>query len=116
MRIGRIEDVTPVPTDSTRRKVGSYSIDLNYLYLFASHRVVAVVVVYRRSLHVALKMLCDSRIVSFIVSFMSLEFIVAALDTQHVLLRACPVVVPVSHLSRLYRCGRYIRTRVSSRL
>lgn len=34
MRIGRIEDVTPVPTDSTRRKVRMFAI-LHFLYLFA---------------------------------------------------------------------------------
>ena len=31
MRIGRIEDVTPVPTDSTRRKVGPVSLIVCYL-------------------------------------------------------------------------------------
>ena len=31
MRIGRIEDVTPVPTDSTRRKVGPVSLIGCYL-------------------------------------------------------------------------------------
>src|SRR5579863_10625304 len=31
MRIGRIEDVTPIPTDSTRRKVGPVSLIVCYL-------------------------------------------------------------------------------------
>ena len=34
MRIGRIEDVTPVPTDSTRRKVCTYIFELKFhLYI-----------------------------------------------------------------------------------
>ena len=34
MRIGRIEDVTPVPTDSTRRKVITYIFELKFhLYI-----------------------------------------------------------------------------------
>lgn len=36
MRIGRIEDVTPVPTDSTRRKVRSLSA-LSYTEILTSH-------------------------------------------------------------------------------
>ena len=45
MRIGRIEDVTPVPTDSTRRKVRRL-VSLNlWLYLTPLSRVVAVVAV-----------------------------------------------------------------------
>jgi len=46
MRIGRIEDVTPVPTDSTRRKVctTSQNFDGPFLTIFPD-RVVAVVVV-----------------------------------------------------------------------
>ncbi|KAI0343767.1 hypothetical protein BDW22DRAFT_1207309 [Trametopsis cervina] len=50
MRIGRIEDVTPVPTDSTRRKVRSLRIlTLRKVLMQYSHvsRVVAVVVVSR---------------------------------------------------------------------
>lgn len=48
MRIGRIEDVTPVPTDSTRRKVCSASPSLPIVHSSCSvffFRVVAVVVV-----------------------------------------------------------------------
>jgi Ribosomal protein S11 len=33
MRIGRIEDVTPVPTDSTRRKVYTYIFELRFIDL-----------------------------------------------------------------------------------
>ena len=48
MRIGRIEDVTPVPTDSTRRKVRSQVIEAEPAELnVCAHRVVAVVVVCR---------------------------------------------------------------------
>ena len=51
MKIGRIEDVTPVPTDSTRRKVRSIS-DICLVGLLTRifsllDRAVAVVVVYR---------------------------------------------------------------------
>jgi hypothetical protein len=46
MRIGRIEDVTPVPTDSTRRKVCITSqISIGHSYQFPD-RVVAVVAVF----------------------------------------------------------------------
>ena len=45
MRIGRIEDVTPVPTDSTRRKVRSFRLVPHFLILKISNRVVAVVAV-----------------------------------------------------------------------
>ena len=49
MRIGRIEDVTPVPTDSTRRKVYCISYRSVIMKLIAyDSRVVAVVVVCRR--------------------------------------------------------------------
>src|SRR6266702_5462803 len=47
MRIGRIEDVTPVPTDSTRRKVIKFAIDM-YSGFLTLYRVVAVVAVYDR--------------------------------------------------------------------
>lgn len=52
MRIGRIEDVTPIPTDSTRRKVRHV---LRYPFIqvlnhFLFDRVVVVVVVYDRFL------------------------------------------------------------------
>jgi hypothetical protein len=59
MRIGRIEDVTPVPTDSTRRKV-RYFLVLQLCLSHGLYRVVAVVVVsdlwaqkniYSRSTH-----------------------------------------------------------------
>ena len=49
MRIGRIEDVTPVPTDSTRRKVriSRFRIQIEISNdCFAISRVVAVVAVY----------------------------------------------------------------------
>ena len=45
MRIGRIEDVTPVPTDSTRRKVRVAFLTGLVHGLIRSHRAVAVVVV-----------------------------------------------------------------------
>jgi small subunit ribosomal protein S14e len=48
MRIGRIEDVTPVPTDSTRRKVYILILNKNFicvLIIIYFHRVVVVVVV-----------------------------------------------------------------------
>ena len=45
MRIGRIEDVTPVPTDSTRRKVRFCSRQSSSALLTVMHRVVAVVAV-----------------------------------------------------------------------
>lgn len=47
MRIGRIEDVTPVPTDSTRRKVRAIPFFFQQILIFLSlrFRVVAVVVV-----------------------------------------------------------------------
>ena len=49
MRIGRIEDVTPVPTDSTRRKVCTYIFKLNSpsicVLIIIYFRVVVVVVV-----------------------------------------------------------------------
>jgi hypothetical protein len=49
MRIGRIEDVTPVPTDSTRRKVRIYLYKMSYSPLrHISSRVVAAVVVSDR--------------------------------------------------------------------
>ena len=49
MRIGRIEDVTPIPTDSTRRKVRGnigHAI-MKYVLMQIFHRVVAVVAVSR---------------------------------------------------------------------
>ena len=48
MRIGRIEDVTPVPTDSTRRKVYNYVSELRFQMCidhYIHFRVVVVVVV-----------------------------------------------------------------------
>lgn len=45
MRIGRIEDVTPIPTDSTRRKVCSLYQPDDSLFLNFNFRVVVVVVV-----------------------------------------------------------------------
>lgn len=47
MRIGRIEDVTPIPTDSTRRKVRFMHPSIADMQLTAFNRVVAVVVVCR---------------------------------------------------------------------
>ncbi len=54
MRIGRIEDVTPIPTDSTRRKVRSWKpTQVPCTDYYDSCRVVAVVVVcdYRITAH-----------------------------------------------------------------
>ena len=48
MRIGRIEDVTPVPTDSTRRKVRSTGVIHKIAQSNINCRVVAVVVVCDR--------------------------------------------------------------------
>jgi small subunit ribosomal protein S14e len=49
MRIGRIEDVTPIPTDSTRRKVRFVFITAFHLAgSLTLHRVVVVVVVCDR--------------------------------------------------------------------
>jgi ribosomal protein S11 len=73
MAIGRIEDVTPVPTDSTRRKVRiTFVFQASSLEaeLLSFNRVVAVVVVCD---HV----LVDEKLISM--SIMSLH------DTQHVL-------------------------------
>jgi ribosomal protein S11 len=51
MRIGRIEDVTPIPTDSTRRKVCFVSItSIIYQGVLTLHRVVVVVVVCDRKM------------------------------------------------------------------
>jgi hypothetical protein len=56
MRIGRIEDVTPMPSDSTRRKVCIFIVAIiinivsDFLNLLSLHRVVAVVVVCDRLL------------------------------------------------------------------
>ena len=47
MRIGRIEDVTPVPTDSTRRKVCTLQFSYSASNLTIICRVVAVVAVSR---------------------------------------------------------------------
>jgi hypothetical protein len=52
MRIGRIEDVTPVPTDSTRRKVCTLIHFEETLLLIFSDRVVVVVAVCDLHLHV----------------------------------------------------------------
>lgn len=96
MRIGRIEDVTPVPTDSTRRKVSIYS------YLFAalgSMHYVTGWSPWSSSLvffPVLPKIPCTFGSPCDVLS-LPLEFIVAALDTQHVRLWACPVVVLVPH-------------------
>ena len=48
MRIGRIEDVTPIPTDSTRRKVRPLSLHARNFESDTEYRVVAVVVVCDR--------------------------------------------------------------------
>lgn len=49
MRIGRIEDVTPIPTDSTRRKVCPRLVRFySTMCAYSILRVVAVVVVYDR--------------------------------------------------------------------
>ena len=48
MRIGRIEDVTPVPTDSTRRKVRDISLYSIFFFDSSANRVVVVVAVYDR--------------------------------------------------------------------
>ena len=45
MSIGRIEDVTPVPTDSTRRKVWSYIFELKFEMCINHYIFRAVVVV-----------------------------------------------------------------------
>ena len=44
MRIGRIEDVTPIPTDRTRRKVLAFFLSLDTFLTFTINRVVVVVV------------------------------------------------------------------------
>lgn len=52
MRIGRIEDVTPVPTDSTRRKVRTFiHFEETLVLINFSDRVVAVVAVCDLHLH-----------------------------------------------------------------
>ena len=48
MRIGRIEDVTPIPTDSTRRKVRNLHASAKFLHSDLHFRVVAVVAVCDR--------------------------------------------------------------------
>lgn len=55
MRIGRIEDVTPVPSDSTRVSLIDFIIMCDILTAYYSARVVVVVVVSRYTLHLYLR-------------------------------------------------------------